>query len=419
MKRRENIISSGASAFHWSRVLRGAAIMTMWYVSTVTHAAQTNYKLYRVAENIAPLAEQTYGGRYVFSLAQMNGHVYLFGGNRDSDGAALADVWRSDDMTSWTKICEQVPFSGVQGWTDADPNGSLFVAVNGNLRLSLGGLEEGYPGCLYSANGITWTTESSPTSPSAWIEYPSAVALGSKIKMFPSYFGFQSGDYWTGIGSLYESADGIDWTRLSNPGAGAPILASDGANLYWSRCGGEVLERLNVQKSPDGGTTWNDYATTQGEAMAYRNNHVSFWWDGHLFYGLGVRFDYPSDVWYFDQTESRWWQIDSGGIGGREEARTIVFNGKPYIVGGHGALVYSYADVWSVSTPTPTPIPTPTPTPIPTPTPTMVPLGRLVYLQRDGGGTSLSRRLIYLRRAAGTDEMDRLGRMIYLRRNDE
>jgi len=212
---------------------------------------------------IEATSSAAFGDRTGPMTVGFNGYLYVMGGV-NSSGAALNDVWRSANGTSWTQITSAAPWA-------ARAKGALLV-FNNTLYL-MGGAASAtgthYSDVWSTPDGINWTQVAS----SAW---PARRRFGATV--FNGFMWIAGGagqNSSTSPDGLYPntkyndvwySSNGSSWTQATGLNGAPWIARSDfafyglGTSLYV--CGGLLIDAFSSATSDlwtDGGTggvTW-------------------------------------------------------------------------------------------------------------------------------------------------------------------
>lgn len=136
-------------------------------------------------------------GRRGHSLTTFGDRMYLIGGT-DNSGTDLADIWATDDGTTWELLTADAPFGSFAYHKTAVLNSRLYIV----------GLKADRNMHVWSTDGTTWVQETdnafSPRGAYAMVVYNNALCVigGGLI------------DSESGTNQILRSGNGRNWTQL-------------------------------------------------------------------------------------------------------------------------------------------------------------------------------------------------------------
>jgi hypothetical protein len=282
-------------------------------------------------------------------LAVFKDKLWLFGGMNQSK--SYHDLWSSTDGSTWIRITDSIP---VPGFDFYDP-----VVLHDKMWL-FGWRRDGNSGgapisVLYnSADGVAWTLVSDsllPEPPFYITAYQGGLA-GIKGGSFgPAYF--------------TASADGVIWNSLPMPEdfvgtSGSGHVAHAGG--FWHIGGKDAFSNVappQIWHTLDG-TSWAKAADTSELTPRFYHRLVS---SGPKLWSIGGESETytgtsTSPVYLYDQVWSsedavHWTLADAHApFGQRMQPGVAYFKGRIWVVGGQGYGVGTYFnDVWSMEPP--------------------------------------------------------------------
>ena len=280
--------------------------------------------------------------RAFHEMVSFNGRLLVIGG-RGSTGAALQDVWQSeDDGVTWEELAipDQASRWGAR-W------GHRVVVFGDKLLLSGGKDASGLKNDIWeSEDGASWSEVTSEDAPAPWRERAShavAVLNGSLLLLGGEGAG---GDFKNDV---WKSEDGANWTQLTNTDYWW-IDTPEGTvfrDRMWIIGGGRgSLDAVGEVWSSEDGVRWTQVTTI--DALA-RWGHTVLVFQGKLWLlggyspGTGARFE--NDVWSSEDGEN-WTRVGEAPWEPRAQFGALVFNDRMWVIGGRRFAGGGLSDVW-------------------------------------------------------------------------
>jgi len=288
-------------------------------------------------------------------MTSFNGKLWMVGGQQ-TDIALTSDVWSSSDGIAWIQVNPGAPFAvRAQGQLVAFNNRLWLIGGNGAGPY----VKDVWRNDVWStADGVTWRQDTAAAAFSGRFGH-SAFAFNGKMWVIGG--GVGSGSVGGG-NDIWSSADGVNWTQMTNAapfGSRFDSTVTEFNNSLWligTRLGGTQTE---VWNSTDG-INWSQVTMIAGPA---RVGHAAGVVNNRLVIAGGTSGTnaYLNDVW--TSADGTHWTQASGPSPfiPRKQMGYATLNGKLFIAGGEYAptvtppplgpslVLFFGGDVWSTS----------------------------------------------------------------------
>ncbi len=248
------------------------------------------------------------------------------------------DVWSSADGQTWTKETSN------PGWSWRIRHTSV---VFDNKIWVLGGTDSPKNDVWSSSDGKNWTKVTASADWSNRREH-SSVVFKNKIWVLGGWSNTHKNDVWS-------SSDGKNWTKETNNAGWSKRYSHTSVvfnNKIWVIGGGvgNGIVKNDVWSSSNG-TTWEEHKIPSGKTRwSSREEHKSVVFDGKIWIlvGDGIGFHY-NDVWS-SSDGANWTKVTDSAVWiKRRQHSSVVFNDKIWVLGGYDGS--SRNDVWAFGPP--------------------------------------------------------------------
>ena len=262
-----------------------------------------------------------------------------------ASGASAQIVWtQATDSAGWSKRCGQgaVVF-----------NNELWVM--GGLNSGLDGSGRSQQDVWHSSDGAHWSLA---TDSAGWTRrvLPTCLAYGGKMWVIG---GVAAGvDSGTSVltHDVWSSTDGVHWTLATDSAGWHPRVGQAGVvfdSLMWIMGGADTFDsggpgqRVNDVWNSSDGVHWTRVTASAG--WAPRDGHAAVASMGRMWVlGGEVSLGDSSDVWYSTNGSDWTKETSSPGWGGRAFFPVLPYGGSGsiFVLGGCGSFKPVYGDAW-------------------------------------------------------------------------
>nr|WP_246715559.1 hypothetical protein [Rhizobium sp. BK512] len=231
--------------------------------------------------------------------------IWVMGGTTLSDPAnpTTNTVWNSEDGVNWNKVQQSAAWSPRTATPIVELNGRLWILgglewVNGKQTLK--------NDVWSSVDGVNWVKA---TEHAAWAPRAFHGAVAYKGKLWVMGGGSYTPDY-VALNDVWNSTDGVNWTKVSNaPWHGRIWFSTIAYNDFMWVIGGwskETLNRNGIWYTDDG-VDWKRLSLS--DSWRARHEQSAYVFDGKVLLAGGHADPLTNEIWELN-VPSSWLKID-------------------------------------------------------------------------------------------------------------